>query len=279
MTRFLLPLLILLCAMGNTAASELSVFVSVLPQKYFVERIGGTQVTVQAMVREGFSPATYEPTPRQIAALGNADIYIRSGVPFEDSWMPRIQAVNPGLLVLDMRQGVELILLEDTHHGSSMDPHIWTDPQSVVQHVRLLRDTLVEHVPEHADAFNANLAVFELELETLDEELRQTLLNAASRQFLVFHPAWGYFARRYGLEQIAVEHEGKEPTAGELAGLIRFAREAGAGFILVQPQQNARTAHTLADAIGARVVTVDPLSEDYFASLRTLARVLGGAAE
>ena len=278
MTRFLIPLLFL-CNLTNAVASELTVFVSVWPQRFFVEQIGGPAVSVRAMVREGFNPATYEPTPRQIAALGQADIYVRSGVPFEDSWMQRISSVNPGLLLLDMREGVELIKLDDSHHGLVMDPHIWTDPLLVKHHVALLRDRLMERLPGHAHAINANYAAFVSQLEALDEEIRQSLAHLEGKRFLVFHPAWGYFARRYGLEQIAVEHEGKEPTAAQLARLITLARNAGTRFILVQPQQNARIAQTLADAIGARVVTVDPLSEDYFASLRDMVRVLGDTGQ
>lgn len=276
-------LLALLPALGE--AEPLRVFVSVLPQQSFVERIGGQHVLVQAMVQPGLSPATYDPSPRQIAALADAELYVRTGVPFERAWMARIRAANPDMRVLDLRKGIETRRLEaHTHdhghdhagHGAEQDPHIWTSPPLVRAMSEAIRDALSELDPANAADYARNQAALAAELEALDREIRAMLAGAPVRRFMVFHPAWGYFADAYGLTQVPIESEGKRPGPRSLAALIEQARREGIRLVLVQPQFDRRAAERVANEIGGRVVAIDPLDPDYFGTLRRMARLIAG---
>ena len=276
--RYPLFLLLLFFSLQALAGDKPLVVVSVLPQKTFVENVAGDLVQIEVMVGKGFNPATYQPSPRQIARLSKAVLYVRAGMPFEQSWLPRFTTVNRSMKILDMREGLEL-LPAHTHHGHGhhdheFDPHIWTDPKLVKLHAQKLRDALGELFPNSKALLNENHDKFTARLDTLDQELKTTLAPLKGRSFLVYHPAWSYFAQRYGLHQIAVEQEGKEPNPRSLAKLIEQAKQAGIRTILVQPQHSSATARVLADAIGARIVQVDPLEEDIFSALPKLAAAL-----
>ena len=262
---------------SSPALAGLSVFVSVLPQKMMVERVGGSHVEVGVMVGKGFNPATYQPSPRQLAQLANADAYLRTGVPFEKSWLPRFRSVNSQMTVLDLREGIQLMpVVKHAHadHQAVLDPHIWTDPLLLDHQAALVRDLLQQRLPEYADEFAANYQRLSHQLQQLDQEIGRMLDGVTQRRFLVFHPAWGYFARRYGWQQLAAEHEGKEPNAQELALLIQQARQQGISRVIVQPQNKGKTALTLARAIGGKLVVADPLAADYFSAMRDFARLL-----
>jgi zinc transport system substrate-binding protein len=268
------------------------VLASLVPQETLARRVGGDLVTVQVMVAPGRDPHSFEPTPRRIAEVSSADLYWRIGVPFEAAWLPRILATNPALKVLDARDGVRLIPSEphapqeahgegdqDHAHGGSpggADPHIWTSPPIAKSMAAGLRDALSALRPGDAAVFAANYERLAAELDALDAGLRARLAPLSERRFLVFHPAWGYFAETYGLEQVPIERRGKEPGARSLAQTIDLARAAGIRVVLTQPQSNPRPAEQVASAIGARVATVDPLGADYFGTLRRLAGLIAG---
>lgn len=282
-------------AAAPAAPPPLEIFVSVLPLKYFAERIGGERVAVQVMVGPGRSPATYEPTPRQMAELSRSRLYYRVGVPFESVWMARIAALNPALEIVDLRDGLALRRLEahdhahegghhhHHHHGQKeadeLDPHLWTAPLLVEQMAARIRDTLSAADPAEAPRYQANYSSFAADLEKLDQDIRQRLGPLTARRFLVFHPAWGYFADAYGLEQVAIESQGKEPGPRGLARLIAQARQEGISVIFVQPQFSRSTAAVVADAIEGRVAAVDPLAEDYLNNLRQVVEVFAEALE
>jgi zinc transport system substrate-binding protein len=270
------------------AAEPLRVFVSVLPQKTFVEKVGGDRVRVEAMVQPGDSPHTYDPTPRQVAALSQADLYVAVGGTFEDAWMGRIRGVNPRMQVLDTGEGITLRRLEahedadgheagrhqhDHAHGAS-DPHLWTSPPLVKQMVPRIRDALSGLDPAGAAFYAANAAAFSDELDALDRDIRARLAGAAGSRFMVYHPAWGYFADAYGLIQIPIEREGKEPGPRALAALIDQARRDGVRVVFVQPQFSQKAAAQVAAAIGGRVEVLDNLAPDYEANLRRVADAL-----
>ena len=275
-------LLLTLLLVPGVSLAKLDIFVSVLPQKLFVERVGGAHVTVYALVGKGFNPATYQLTPQQTVALTEADLFIRAGMPFEESWVPRILAVTPDLVVLDMREGLDLLPMESRHehagHHHHMDPHVWTDPVLLQQHIVRLVSQLSKLRPELANHFTQSGNRFIEELAALDKELEKQLQDNRNNAFLVFHPAWGYFAQRYGLQQIAAEYDGKEPGAAALADLIEQSRQAGIRQIFVQPQFNSKAADVLAEAIPAKVEQADPLSENYFQAIRSFASKLPSEA-
>jgi zinc transport system substrate-binding protein len=247
-----------------SASLPLPVFVSILPQKYFVERVGGEQVVVSVMVGSGQSPATYEPTPRQMTALSQARFYFSIGVAFEDTWMTRTQAAHPALRVVPMQRGIALLPLTGPRgEDAGTDPHIWTSPLRVKIMATSIRDALIETDPAHRGDYELNYRAFIAELDALDRDVRALLMSAKGKSFLVFHPSWGYFASDYGLRQIPIEAEGKEPGAKALVRVIDLGKREDARVIFVQTQFSRRTAEAVAAAIGARVVAVDPLAENY----------------
>lgn len=280
-----LPLLMLLAVALTSplAAEPVRVFVSVLPLQTFVAKVGGAHVDVRLMVRPGFSPHTYDPTPQQIAALGATALFVRTGVPFEDAWMDRIRSANPSMQILDVRQGLSL-RRSDGHghehgheHAEEQDPHVWTSPRRVIEMLGPIREALATLDPAHADDFAANQAAFTAELTELDREIQALLDPLTERRFMVFHPAWGYFADSYGLEQVPIEREGKHPGAQSLVHLIEQAKREGVRAVFVQPQFDRRQAEQVARAIGGRVISVDPLAADYVDNLRAVAGELAEA--
>jgi len=253
----------------ETEEAKINVVVSILPQAYFVRRVGGDRVEVTVIVPPGASPATYEPSASQMRSLAQADLYIRIRVPFEEAWMGKIAAANPDMLIIDSSEGIERI--------GGKDPHIWLSPRLVKLQVQAIYKGLVEVDPENKALYAQNRDQFIADLEALDVEIAEVLAQVRGKKFMVFHPVWSYFARDYGLQQIAIEVEGKEPSAAELAALIETAKTEGIKAIFVQPQFSSKTAETIARQIGAQVVYVDPLAEDWMDNMRLVAETFAQA--
>jgi zinc transport system substrate-binding protein len=280
------------------AAETIPVFVSIAPQKYFVEKIGGERVSVRVMVQPGANPATYEPKPRQMAGLSKAKVYFAIGVPFEDIWLDRIAAASPEMKVVHTEQGIPRMPMaahhhhdeEDRHqddsgrqeHGNDppasgavhrgLDPHIWLAPPLVKIQIRSILSTLKAIDPVHQDAYEANCRRFAAEIDQLDGRLRQVFQGFQGLRFIVFHPAWGYFARAYGIEQVPIEIEGKAPKPAQLKELIHHARETGIKIIFVQPQFSTKSAQLVAGEIGGQVSFADPLAADWGGNLKAVAQ-------
>jgi len=268
------------------AEKPLEVTVSILPQKYFVEKIGGDGVEVSVMVLPGSNPATYEPKPRQMVNLTQSRIYFAIGVPFETVWLEKFAHANPGMKIVHTQAGIKKIPMKGKHdqhgngdHGSTAvhsglrDPHIWLSPPLVLLQARNILDALLKADPTHKDAYEANYREFIVEVMDLDLKIIGLFADGGpDKRFMVYHPAWGYFARAYGLEQISVEMEGKEPSPKELQQLIRNAKKDGITVIFVQPQFSTKSADTVARAIGGRVIFADPLALDWKRNLFQVAR-------
>ncbi len=275
------------------SGKPIEIFVSILPQRDFVKRIGGERVNVSVMVGPGQSPATYEPTPKQMVKLAQADIYFRIGTPFENVWMERIKASNPTLVIVDARDTIklrdieysavslkpssELSLEHGAHNHGLRDPHIWTNPINVKRFMRHFTDTLVEMYPADKTVFENNYRQFATQLDDLDQKIKTIFQNTSTKQFLVFHPSWGYFAERYGLVQIAIELQGKSPNAKELATVIDYAKQHNIKTVFVQTQFSQKDAQAVAQAIGGKAIAVDPLAEDYVNSLIKVAQEFAGS--
>ena len=278
-------LLILIFFVINPAVSQgadqerLSVFVSILPEVYFVKKIGGERVSVHALVRPGQSPATYGPTPKQMALLARAHVYLRIGVAFENSLVSKLRRTNKDLVIVDLREGISLLEMEnhgteveDGHnHEEELDPHIWLDPMLVKLQAEVIKKTLSKFDPSNSLFYEANYKIFAEQLDKLDRQLRQTLTPLAGRTIYVFHPAYGYFCHAYGLRQKSVAINGKEPGAKHLASLIKSARSDGVKVIFVQPQFSRKAAQSIARAIDGVVVALDPLAEDYLENMESMA--------
>jgi len=271
----------LIIVSGNAqTGKELAVFVGIAPQKYFVQQICKELADVQVMVPPGASPATYEPKPRQMAAISKARIYFSIAVPFENAWLKKIAGTNPDMAVVPTDRGIQKLPMAVHHHHEEqtppehgiLDPHIWLSPPLVMIQARTVLEAMQAVDPVHRSVYESNFRAFILQLSDLDAELRGLFFGSAGRQFMAFHPSWGYFAQAYGLEQVPIEIEGKEPKPAHLGELIEHAREDGIQAVFVQPQFSARSAKLIAGEIGAQVIIADPLAEDWAENLRAVAR-------
>ena len=237
------------------------IIVSILPQADFVEHVGGDKVDVIVMIPPGANPATYEPTASQLKAVSSAAMYVKvgSGLPFEEVWLDKICSANPDMMIIDTSEGVDLI---------PSDPHIWLSPRSAMVQVENIYKGLVAMDPENSEYYYRNKEQYINDLEVLDTDITESLSGFDGRNFMVFHPSWGYFSRDYDLTMIAVEIEGKEPSAGDMARLVETAKENNIKIIFVQPQFSTKSAEVIAKEIGGSVVAVDPLPQDYITNLR-----------
>ncbi|MFO7849367.1 MAG: zinc ABC transporter substrate-binding protein [Spirochaetia bacterium] len=266
----------------------LEIFVSILPQKYFAERIAGERADVSVMVPPGSNPATYDPTPRQVSKLGTADIFFTIGVPFENSFLPSIEENMPDISIVDTSEGIEKrsIQAESTeedhddeyddhtqedHEAGMPDPHIWMSPPLVKKLAENMLEALVSLAPKYSDDFEDNYDNFIDDINKLDSELQELLEPVKESPLFVYHPSFGYFAETYGLRQIPIELGGNEPTSRQLREVISTAKERGVRVIFVQPEFSKTSARRAAEAIDGAVVEVAPLKENYMENMRHIA--------
>jgi len=251
----------------DNSGEKINIVVSILPQVDFVENIGKDKVSVSAMIPPGFSPATYDPDIEQLKKLSAADLYIRIGhIPFEKTQMKRLEDLNSKIKVVDSSKGIEIY---------ENDPHIWMSPKLVKIQVENICDALVKIDSENKDFYEKNKNEYLAKLDDLDIELQNAFSEMQDKKILVFHPAFGYLARDYGFEQIAIEIEGKEPSAENLAKIIDIAKKENIKTIFVQKQFSQKNAEAIARQIGGNVVSLDPLAEDYIENLRRIGEKIG----
>jgi zinc transport system substrate-binding protein len=276
------------CQGTNQSDNKIGVVVSIAPQADFVTAVGGEKVAVTVMVPPGADPHTYEPTPSQMVGVSNAKMYAKvgSGIEFELAWMDKIGQQNKKMLIVDCSNGVQMMEMKENHgdeddgeYHRGKDPHIWLSPQNAKLMVRNICSGLIQVDPQNEAYCTRNRDEYLAKLDALDKDIREGLSGIKNRGFIVFHPAWGYFAKDYNLEQIPIEIGGKEPSAKDIADSIQKARELGIKIIFAEPQFNPKSAETIAKEIGGRVVFIDPLAEDYIGNMRLVLDELVKAME
>lgn len=280
-------------------SGKVKVFVSIVPVAYFVERVGGPFVEVSVLIGPGQEPHSFEVTPRTVAKLAAARVLFILGFPFEESLVKKIGSTFKNLEVVNLQQGIKLRGLteeeteaeegghghgpgeakEHEHEGGAMDRHTWLNPQLAKVQAKTIADTLMRIDPAHKDMYERNLKDFQADLDAVHKQLTKALAPVKGKRFFVFHPAFGYFADAYGLKQVPVELEGKEPTPRQLARLIERAGKDGVKIIFVEPQFSKKTAEALAKNIGGAVVPLDPLAADYLKNLKDMASKLESALQ
>lgn len=293
-----------------TAFAKINTVVSILPQKTFLEKIGGEHVAVTLMVTPGSSPHSFEPKPTQMKEISRADLYFAIGIEFEEVWLPRFNDQNQNMRIVFTQKGIEKMKMakhehheehdhhadkehekehqdhahkdkkeHDHDHHEGMDPHVWTSPANVRIIAKNMADALIQKDPKHAGDYKTNLNAFLAEIDVLDQQIR-TVLKPLPKQtkFMVFHPAWGYFARDYHLIQLAIEVEGKEPKPKQLAHLIEEAREENVHVVLTAPEFSDKSAKTLAKEIQGSVVKISPLNPKWSQNLLNLAKTIAKGA-
>lgn len=302
---------------GAGWAGPLVAAVSIEPQHYIVEKVGGHRVETLVLVPAGSDPHVYEPRPSQMRALAAATVYFTIGLEMERAWLPRFRAVNPAMRVVATDAGLAKLAMaghghgveagqggravdagaaahkDEAHapdpgdkpghagedHGRGLpDPHVWLSPARAKVLAAAVRDALTGLDPAGAAEFAANCAAFVAECDALSAEIATLLRELPSRAFLVFHPSWGYFADEFGLTQLAIEAGGSEPGPRELARIVDAARANNIRAIFVAPQFSRRTAEAVAREIGAGLVIADPLARDWAGNLRSVAHALAAAA-
>ncbi|MFH2036010.1 MAG: zinc ABC transporter substrate-binding protein, partial [Candidatus Zixiibacteriota bacterium] len=246
-TLFLFLSLTLIINSALHAEKKINAVVSIPPQKIFLSEISSGFVDITVLVGAGQSPATYEPTPGQMAALSSADIYFRIGVPFENRLISKITAMFPELKIVDLRDGIELHDISGHEHGDQIhegakDPHIWMDPILVKKQAGTILETISIIMPENKPIFEKYYYNFIAQLDTLDNTVKQIIDSCNKKEFLIFHPTLGYFANRYGLNQIPIEYDGKEPGAKYITELIKMAEKNNITTIFAQPQFSDKSA-------------------------------------
>lgn len=299
--RWLLPLAAALaaCSGGASPAFEagdapIAVAASVPPAGWVAERIGGERVAVTTLLPPGRSPHTWEPAPRELMALSRARLVVVVGhpaLPFEERLLAAARRDGEPAVVA-MTNGVALLPDGEGHahdHGhapaegadparlGATDPHVWLDPEVMRSTAARSAGALSALDPTHAAEYRERLAALEAEIAALDRDLGALLEPLSERRFLAYHPAWGYFAARYGLVQEAVEIGGKEPGTRGLVDLVGAARARGTRTIFVQTSVSGRGARVIAEEIGAEVVALDPLAYDWDDNLRRVAAAMAAA--
>ena len=272
-SAYLIITLSLLIVLGSykgiaSASGKIQVAVSVLPQAYFVERIGENRVNVQVMIPAGACPEMYEPTPQQLVRLSDSDIYIKVGAPafpFEEKYLHVIAGKNRKMTMVNMSNGTRY---------REQDPHVWLSPSCVKIAARNIYQALSLYDPQHRDYYGKNFAAFLSDIEELDRKNRKLLAGKKGYAFMVYHPAWGYFADEYGLKQMAIEEEGKIKGASHIREMIDTARRKGIKVIFVQKGFDTKSARTIAHEIGGKVMEVDPLERDWLKGMEAFAEIL-----
>jgi zinc transport system substrate-binding protein len=271
MGAFLSSIAVAAVSLLQTTASPLRVVVSLPPQLWLVQSIGGHNVSVSTLVGPGESEETYSPTDAQVSDALRSRVFFRTGAGFEEAPWFRSLVASGRLEIVDVRETGDSRPGHDVH-GS--DPHVWTSPRELAEHGAVVGETLARLDPEHRASYQERVRELRRELEILDSELATMFAPYRGRSFFVFHPSWGHLANDYGLRQVSIEVEGKEPTDRDLTRFQDLARAERPRFVFCDAEVPRRVAGAVASALGASPVLLDPLALDVPTNLRRVAAML-----
>ncbi len=277
-------LIFILLLLSTTLFAKLTVGVSILPEKTFVEAIGGEKIRTVLMVLPGNSPHTYEPKPSQMREIATATLYFAIGVEFESAWLPKFKSLNTEMEIVDLSEEiVKQPIVAHHHHDKNereretLDPHIWVSPANVKIIATKIFETLKTKDPINEAYYQKNFDAFLKTIEQTDFDIKTLFAHLApNTPFMVFHPAWGYFASRYGLVQMAVEIEGKSPKPKEIITLIKEAKAKKVSAIFTQPEFSDASAKIIAIELGIPVVKISPLEANWRENLLRFAHAIAG---
>lgn len=284
-----LVLCLLLMLSGRAAiAAETVLFVTIPPQRWLVQELAGELVQVEVMVEPGQNPHTFEPSGRQIAALARARGWLTIGMPFEQTLLTKAKRSLPQLRDYPIYHSIERLTSGATPHkhapgevchDDGSDPHLWLSVSGMSQLATNACLALQELLPQQREALADSLQRLAGKLQRLQEELAAVLAPCAGRSFWVYHPSWGYFARSFGLQQVAIEEAGREPTPRQLAQLVARAKREGISVLYGDPQLDPRPLRIVAAQLGAQVELLDPLAEAWEHNMRHVAHLLAAGME
>ncbi len=263
--------------------AKMNVVVSILPEQTFVKAIGGDKVSVSVMVLPGNSPHTYEPKPLQMKNLTKSILYFSIGVEFEKVWLPKFKSLNSNMQIIDVSDGIVKLQMSSLHHHESVskkeekDPHIWTSPKNVKNIAKNILDALIKADTKNEVYYQKNYELFLRHIDDTDKKIKNILSTVPQKtKFMVFHPSWGYFAHKYGLEQLPVEIEGKSPKPKALIQLIQKARKEKVSAIFTQPEFSDEVAKVMAKELHIEVIKVSPLAKNWSKNLIKIANAIAG---
>lgn len=256
---------------GFCQAAETRVLVSIAPYIEIAQKIGGKHIEVELVVPQGADSHNYEPTPKQIQQAAQSKLWFTLGETFEKKMQKALQSQNPALQICDLREGLPLLMETCGHHSHGYDPHIWMSPKLMILQAEHMGVCLEELLPDNKAEIQDNLKQLIYELEALDLKIHKQFDNKKGLVILVAHPAYGYFCAEYGITQIAIEHQGKDPSAKELTALIEEAKKLKIKKIFTQNQYTHKGAALLAEELGAKIVTLNPYSLNYFQMMLQIA--------
>ena len=271
-------LYLLLPLLASAKAAQPTAFVSIPPQAWILEQLTGERWRVESMLGPDANPHNYDPVPRQLVSLADADLYFTIGVPFEAMWRQRIANVNANMTFVHCGSDNHEAHSHDHDSHDGMDPHVWTSPLEASTIAECMSNALSRYDPAGEQHYQRNLQQLQQRLRQLDASIRQTLADVKPRYMLVQHPAWGHFAHTYDLTQLAIEKAGHEPNARHLVHVIERANELGLNTVLVQRQYSPAAARLVARDIHGRIVEIDPMAPDLIATLKRLTQILAVSA-
>jgi zinc transport system substrate-binding protein len=269
------------CGSPKTGKTEKSVIVSILPQKYLVDKITGGNLKCEVMIPPGGNHETFEPSPRDIERVSRASAYFTIGaLDFEKAWIEKVSAVNPELKIVNTSKGIKMIE-GHSHHGleaetHSVDPHTWLAPDAMKIQATEMCYALCHIYPDDSVVYRRNLAAFIKEADSADHIITELLKPYEGGTFLIYHPALAYLAREYRLNQESIEFEGKEPSPVHMRKIIDMAKAKGIKTIFVSKEFDTRHAETIADQLGGNLVTFDPMAYNWTENILSIGRLMAG---
>ena len=265
----LMTLLMAACSGRPPQTTERIITVTIEPIRYFTEQIAGDKFKVVSMVPGGNSPETYDPTSQQLVHLSSSEAYLRIGyIGFEQIWMRRLTENAPQMKVFDLSEGISLIREKKHVHGNhahagGVEPHIWNSPANARLIVRNIYEAICRLDAENKDFYTQNLNKINQEINETDKEIRALLNGKHDHAFLIYHPALSYYARDYGMRQVCMEENGKEPSATHLKELVDLCKQENIRIVFVQKEFDTRNAELIAKETGARLVSINPLNKEW----------------
>ena len=271
-----------LCRSTETAGKQtklpIQIYVSIGAHLDFCQQIGAERVTVKLALAPGKSPATYAPSPREVQLLSQARLYFKVGLPFESALLTKLKALSRSPEIIDTQAGIRLQPMQSdffnishAHKHTGFDPHTWLDPKLALQQATTIYNVLSRIDPDGKDIYTYNYNTLKNRLQALEHDLKNSFSPFVNRTIFVYHPAFGYFARAFGLHQVAIEIAGKKPKAKELANFIKAARDKNIAALFIQPQFDQQSADKVAQIVGCAVVRIDPLATDYCRNMKFIA--------
>jgi zinc transport system substrate-binding protein len=270
--KYFLTFFILHCLLTlGFCEEQVKVLVSIAPHRFLLQRIAGDKISVDIFVPSNANPHTYEPSPRQMISAIEAKIWFRNGEEFEKRLLG---AFENRLCIVDLRKNIPLIPFScHCHHPDSYDSHIWLSPLLLKEQARTMTEALCRLMPHFEDFFINKLDAVLHELDQLDDLVHLTLKKNSCPYILVSHPAFGYFCKEYGLNQLSIEIEGKEPSAKQITHLVKTAKDLGIHYIFIEPQHSQKGAKRIAQELDASLVLIDPYQENVFDCIANLGRL------